>query len=225
MLFIGIGAKRVSKITALRTGKKNDKRINLYLDGKFAFSVDAVVAEQEGLRVGQELTDARVEKLGKVDQRQRAMDVAFRYLGYRPRSEAELRERLQRRGFSPEAIEEVTNRLKELGMLDDVAFAHFWVENRETFRPRSRLLTGLELKRMGVDREVIEQVVQGADDMENAYRAAVQRTRGWQLADYPDFRRRLGDYLRRRGFSYEVISHVVARIWQKQEKDWAKEGE
>jgi len=204
----------MGKITELRTGKRNEKRINIYLDGRFAFSLDAGVAEQEHLQVGQELSGDQAETLARNDQYQRGLNAAFRYLGYRPRSEAEVRERLLKRDFLPEVVEEVTGRLKELGIVDDVAFARFWVENRESFRPRGRRLTGLELRRMGVGKEVIQQAVEGADDRENAYRAAVQKARQWPSVDYPGFRRRLGDYLRRRGFDYEVIGQVVARIWQ-----------
>jgi regulatory protein len=201
-------------ITDLRTGKKNEKRIHVHLDGRFAFSLDAEVAEREGLQTGQELPESRLQTLARSDQYQRALNAAFRYLGYRPRSEAEIREKLLKRDFVPEVVDEVIGRLRELGMVDDIAFARFWVENRESFRPRSRRLTGLELRRMGVGREVVEQVVEETDDAGNAYRAAVQKTRQWPVVDYHDFRRRLGDYLRRRGFDYEVINHVVGKVWQ-----------
>jgi len=72
----------------------------------------------------------------------------------------------------------------------------------------------MELKRMGVVNDVIEQTVTGMDDDENAYRAALQKMRRGIPADYQSFRRRLGDYLRRRGFGYEVIGHAVKRVWQ-----------
>jgi len=204
----------VSRITDLRTGKGREKRINIYLDGRFAFSLGAEVAAKENLQVGQELSVDQIESLTGGDQLQRCLGAAYRYLGYRPRSESELRERMQRRGFAAETVDAAITRLKEQQLLDDEAFAQFWRENRESFGPRSQWLTGLELKRMGVMNGVIEQAVAGMDDEENAYRAALQKTRHWTPADYQSFRRRLGDYLRRRGFKYEVINHTVGRIWQ-----------
>ncbi|NQT04716.1 MAG: RecX family transcriptional regulator [Dehalococcoidia bacterium] len=204
----------MSKITDLRTGKRRNKRLNIFLDGSFAFSLGAEVVAKENLQVGQELSSNRIESLTGDDEVQRCLEAAYRYLGYRPRSEFEIRERMQRRGFASETIDAAITRLKEQALLDDEAFAQFWKENRESFRPRSRWLTGLELKRMGVVNNVIEQVVAGIDDEENAYRAALQKTRLCTPADYQSFRRRLGDYLRRRGFNYEVISHTVERIWQ-----------
>ena len=204
----------MSRITDLRTGKGREKRINIYLDGRFAFSLGAEVAAKENLQVGQDLSVDQIESLTGGDQLQRCLEAAYRYLGYRPRSESELRERMQRRGFVAETVDAAITRLKEQHLLDDEAFAQFWRENRESFGPRSQWLTGLELKRMGVMNGVIEQAVAGMDDEENAYRAALQKTRHWTPADYQSFRRRLGDYLRRRGFKYEVINHTVERIWQ-----------
>lgn len=204
----------MSKITDLRTGKRRDKRLNIFLDGRFAFSLGAEVVAKENLQVGQELSSNQIELLAGNDEVQRCLEAAYHYLGYRPRSESEIRERMQRRGFAAETIDAALTRLREQALLDDEAFAQFWKENRESFRPRSRWLTGLELKRMGVVNNVIEQAVAGIDDEENAYRAALQKTRHCTPADYQSFRRRLSDYLRRRGFNYEVISHAVERIWQ-----------
>jgi len=208
------GRSKVSRITDLRIGKRRGKRINIYLDGRFSFSLGAEVVAKENLQVGQELSVAQVEALTGSDQLQRCLEAAYRYLSYRPRSESEIRGRMQRRGFAVETIDAAIARLREQNLLDDEAFAQFWKENRESFSPRSQWLTGLELKRMGVMNDVIEQTVAGIDDDENAYRAALNKTRHGTPADYQSFRRRLGDYLRRRGFNYEVISHTLEKVWQ-----------
>ena len=207
------GRSQVSRITALRVGRR-EKRINVFLDGRFAFSLGTEVAAQENLQVGQELSGDRVELLTGSDQLQRCLEAAYRYLSYRPRSESEIRERMQRRGFAVEIVDVAINRLREQNLLNDGDFAQFWKDNRQSFSPRSRWLTGLELKRKGVTNEVIEQVVAGMDDGENAYRAALQKARHGAPTDYQSFRRRLGDYLRRRGFNYEVIGHTVEKVWQ-----------
>ena len=204
----------MSQITDLREGKGREKRINIYLDGRFAFSLGAEVAAKENLQVGQELSDDQIEALTGSDQLQRCLGAAYRYLSYRPRSEAEITERMQRRGFGRETVDAAIARLREQALIDDEAFARFWKENRESFSPRSRWLTERELRQKGVLNEAIEHVVAGMDDDENAYQAALQKTRCGTPADYQSFRRRLGDYLRRRGFNYEVIGHTVEKVWQ-----------
>ena len=204
----------MKKVTALRIGRSRKKRVNVFLDGRFAFSLEAEVAVKEGLKVGQELSAEQVEALSRSDNLQRCLNAATNYLSYRPRSESEVRERLQRRGFDDDCIKIAISKLKEQGLVDDVAFAQFWKDNRETFSQRSQWLTKLELRRKGVVDDIIDQVVEAIDDDDTAYRTALDKARRLPLADYQDFRRRLGEYLRRRGFGYEVIKHTVKRVWQ-----------
>ncbi len=208
----------MKKITTIRFETGGRKRAKVSLDGKFAFALDAevVLKLKEGLRVGQELSAGQIEALARSDQSQRCLNAALRYLSYRPRSEFELRERLYRRGFDSESVEEVCTRLREQGLVDDAAFAQFWRDNRASFSPRSRRLTRLELRRKGVDEETIDQVVGAIDDEDSAYRAALNKARSLPMSDYQSFRHRLAEYLKRRGFSYGVINHAVERVWQKQ---------
>lgn len=204
----------MSMVTALRLGKGRGKRVNVYLDGAFAFSLGVEVVAKEGLKVGQELTRSQIEALGIVDGSRRCLEAAMRYLSYRPRSEFELRERLTRRGFDSDGIETVITRLKEQGLVDDTDFARFWRDNRQSFSPRSRRLTGLELRRKGVAEEVIDRVVGEVNDDDSAYRAALSRAYRLTASDYQSFRHRLAEYLRRRGFGYRVINNTVEQLWR-----------
>ena len=202
------------QITAIRPRKGRQKRVALFLDGKFAFSLEPEVALSEGLKVGHGLSSNQIEDLLKTNRFRRCIDAAYHFLSYRPRSEDEVRNRLGRRGFDDESIEAVIGRLKEEGLIEDLAFARFWRENRQTFSPRSRRLTGLELKAKGVQLEVIDQVLGGLDDEDSAYRAASVKAGRLKTDDYQTFRKRLGAYLSRRGFGYGVINSVVRRLWQ-----------
>jgi regulatory protein len=204
----------MGKITALKTNKRTDKQVNLYLDGKFAVKLDTELAVKKGLKVGEEITDGRIKELTEDVGLARGLNLAYRFLSYRPRSEAEMKDRLHRRGFEDSKIEIIINKLKEQNLLDDTAFAQFWKENRDTFRPRSQRLTRLELKKKGVADEIIKEVTHDSDDMQSAYQAALHKAQHLPNQDYEVFRRRLGDYLKRRGFGYTVISQTVKRLWQ-----------
>jgi regulatory protein len=204
----------MSKITRLTAGKSREKRVNVHLDGKYAFSLLAEVVLKEGLRVGQELSDEQLEDLTGVDRYQRCLNAAIRFLGYRPRSEAEIKQRLQKHGFDGKLTDKALARLKEQGLVDDTAFARFWIDNRESFSPRSRRLTKLELQRKGLGNDIIEQVVGEVDDNDSAYRAALSKARRLSPSDYQVFRRRLGEHLGRRGFGYDVIKDTVERVWK-----------
>jgi len=205
----------MKKVTAIRAGRRG-KRVNVFLDDRFAFSLEAEVAVKQGLGVEQELSGGDIEALTKADLFHRCLNAALQYLSYRPRSEAELRQRLHRRGFDGDNVETALAKLRERGLVDDLAFAQFWKDNRQSFSPRSQWLTRLELRQKGVADDIIDQVVAEVDDGDSAYRAAVSRARSLALSDYHSFRRRLGEYLKRRGFGYGVISHTVERVWQEQ---------
>lgn len=206
----------MKKITALRTGTGRRKQVNIYLDGKFALSLEAEVATREGLRTEQVLSANEIEALTRLNLSQRCLKAAVHYLSYRPRSESELRGRLHQRGFAGDNIEEVVTRLKEQGLIDDAAFARFWKENRESFSPRSQRLTRLELRQKGVANDIIDDAVESIDEDDCAYRAGQRKASSLSRADYQSFRLRLGEYLKRRGFGYEVINHATERLWQDQ---------
>jgi len=204
----------VAIITALRTRRGRGKRVTVSLNGKFAFSLEAEVAVREELKVGQELANAQIEALARSDQFQRCHNTATHYLTYRHRSEHEMRQRLLRRSFSDDIVEAVLKRLKEQGLLDDMAFARFWRDNRQSFSPRSQRLVRLELRQKGVAGDIIDRAVSTISDGDNAHRIATNKARHLSLSDYETFRRRLGEYLKRRGFDYGVIKETMERLWQ-----------
>jgi len=207
----------MNKITALTAQKRNKERVNVYLDGKFAFglAVEAAV----GLRVGQTLTPVEIAELQDRDQFARAKEKALRYLTYRPRSESEVRRNLQQKGYEDDLITGVIHYLKERDLLDDEAFAAYWVEQRETFKPRSRLALRQELREKGVARRVIDAAVAGVDEYASAERAAEKRARRWEHLPYDEFRKKMGGYLKRRGFRYDVTKTTIEKIWETHEPE------
>ena len=149
---------------------------------------------------------------------QGCLDAAYRYLSYRPRSEAEIRHRLHQRGFADEMAEKAIAKLREQNMSDDFAFAQFWKDNRLSFRPKSKRLIKKELRDKKVAAEIINQVTKDIDDQEIAYKLGSSRLPTLAHLDYPDFYRRLSSYLTYRGFGYEVIKHTVTLVWQEKEQ-------
>ncbi|MFC1897085.1 regulatory protein RecX [Chloroflexota bacterium] len=204
----------MGKITALRSSKGQRKRVNISLDDRFAFSLEAEVAIQEGLQVGQEIAASQIEALARSDNFHRCLNAATHYLSYRPRSEFELRGRLRQRGFDGDSVEAVLAKLKEQGLVNDMTFAQFWKDNRESFSPRSQWLTKLELRQKGIAHNIIDQIADTIDDGDSAYRAALSKARNLSPSDYQSFRHRLGDYLKRRGFNYGITNQTIERLWQ-----------
>jgi len=128
-----------------------------------------------------------------------------------------MRQRLHQRGFDSEAVERTITKLKEQELIDDYAFAAFWKNNRLSFKPKSKRLIARELKDKKVTQEIVEQVTEDIDDDSNAHKLGCSRMQILAHLDYPDFHRRLSNYLGYRGFSYEVIKRTVALLWQEKE--------
>lgn len=206
-------------VTAIKPRKKGNNRVNLFLDGRFTLSLSASVLGEAGIQTGQSLSQFEVENLEKADLTQAAIERARRYISYRPRSESEVRARLERYGYGDDIVSRTLQSLRNSGLTDDAYFGMFWKENRANFRPCGSRLIVQELRRKGISSEVITEIAEGIDNDAEAYRAGYKKARLLLGADYQVFRRKLGAFLHRRGFDYEVIEFVVDRLWQEQEKE------
>ncbi len=212
LLFSGMLLTEAGTITRLAPQKRNKERVNVYLDGEFAFGLALNAAS--GLRVGQTLSGREVEELQAVDTVEKAKASAYRFLSYRPRSTAEVRKRLQQKGYDENVIESVVGRLGELSLLDDAQFASYWVEQRETFRPRSRRALRYELYQKGVRREIVEQALAELDETDSAKRAVERKLHQWNQLPRDDFFQKIHRFLQSRGFGYAVATEVSEELWQ-----------
>lgn len=200
------------EITALKAQKKNPNRISVYLDGEYAFGLARIVAAW--LRIGQHLSEQDIERFKQQDNAEVAYLKAMRFLGYRTRSEAEIQRKLTDQGFAQQVVDATVQRLKDNGFLGDTKFAQDWIENRTTFRPRSKRMLAIELRQKGVDDEVIEQALAETEDEQVlAYQSATKYARRLAGMEWEKFRKRLGEYLIRRGFSYGTIVPILRQVW------------
>ena len=201
----------MKKITALVVQKRNPNRVNVHLDGEYAFGLARIVAAW--LRVGAELDEKKIEQLQVEDARERALQQAILFLSYRARSESEIRQNLRKHEIPESVIDLTLDRLKKDGLANDNEFAQAWVENRSAFRPRGRRMLAMELRQKGLDDESTKAALENVDDEPLAYEAAIKRAARFNDLEWSEFRKKLSEFLARRGFSYTVIAPVVTRIW------------
>ncbi|MBN1302996.1 MAG: RecX family transcriptional regulator [Anaerolineales bacterium] len=208
----------MAKITAIETQKNNHQRVNIYLDGEFAFGLARFTAAW--LRPGQELNKEKIAGLKIEDAREVALQRALNYLSYRPRSQEEIRQNLHKHEIPDAVIEETIERLQKDGLADDRQFARLWVENRNSLRPRSRRALTIELRRKGLEETLIESVLDdNVEDEVLAYQAGLKKARKLGELEWNDFRRKLGDFLARRGFPYSIIATTVKRLWEENQAE------
>lgn len=199
------------KITTLEVQKRNPDRVSVYLDGRFAFGLPAIVAAR--LARGQFLSDAEVAELQEEGAAEEAYNRALHFLSFRPRSRAEIEGYLEKRSVNAPQIEKIVARLERAGLLDDEAFAQYWVENRERFRPRGLRALRYELRNKGIRDDTIERALASVDVSDSAYRSAGRKARQLRDMDRQTFFRKLVEHLARRGFSYDVARETAERLW------------
>ncbi|MBI3161012.1 MAG: RecX family transcriptional regulator [Chloroflexi bacterium] len=201
----------MKKITAITAQKRNPSRVNIHLDGEFAFAAARITAAW--LKVGDDLSDEKITKLLADDSREWAYQQAMLFLSYRARSEKEIRQNLQKHEMPEDVIEETLQKLRSAGLANDNEFAQTWVENRSTFRPRSRRALTMELRQKGLDDEIVRAAVSGVDEEALACEAAQKRATRLEGLEWNEYRKKLSEFLARRGFPYPVIASVVSKTW------------
>jgi len=183
-------------------------KARVFVDGEFWAELDAGVAIERGLREGAAFSREELDRARVAGERPVAMGRALNLLGYRARSEAEIRERLGRYGYAGETIEAVVVRLEELGYLDDTKFAR--LKAREKARRYGPRRVSVELRKSGVGeelgREVVEEEFAGRSEVGEARSAAARRYNG-RGSDAEA--RRVYGFLVRRGYSAEVCVQVA----------------
>ena len=177
--------------------------VTVYLDGEPALELDLELASS--LRIGQDLSEASIEALREDGQYQRALGKALQFLGYRSRSQAEVEAKLAEWGVPQGAAGRVLARLRQLRLVDDAAFAAWWVESRGRQAPRGRRALGLELRRKGLAEDLVRESLAAVD--EDAQALILAQTR-------PDFERRLGGVLARRGFGGDAMRRAIRLAWE-----------
>jgi regulatory protein len=199
-------------ITALQQQKHDAARVNVFVDGVYAFAVSLNSAAR--LYKGQVLDDAEIEQLQHDDTHERAYQKALVYLGARPRSMAEVERHLREKGCADDAIAAAMQRLVEQQLLGDEDFAQFWLENRNRFRPRSAAAIRQELRQKGVDRATIDSTLEGMNEDDAAWAAAVSKLDRWRTLPKEEFEHKLTGFLARRGFDYSTVRRTVRRAWE-----------
>jgi regulatory protein len=214
------------RITALTSQRRHPGRANLHIDGEFHCGIASDVVYAEGLRVGDDITPDRLQRLRHADDCWRATDAALSLLAARARARQELANRLRRKGFDAAAVDHALERVERLGLIDDQAFAEAWVRDRLRLRPRGTRALVAELTGNGVAPAVARTAVadvmrtEGTDDAELCRQAAEKwlrsrSERGCVAADRDEQRRRegrLSAYLARRGYASAAIHEVLTSV-------------
>lgn len=147
------------------------------------------------------------------DDWERAREIVLRRLSVQARSRSELRSSLRQAAIPPEIAEAVLDRMDEVGLVDDAAFAESWVRSRQQRKQLSARALRQELQRKGIDRDTVEASVAEVDadaELEAAIGLAERKARSMSTLDPAVRRRRLAAALARRGFGHDIVRSALA---------------
>ncbi len=200
-------------ITSITVQKKNKNRFNIFINDQYAFSLNRQHAG--GLKQGEPLSRNRIEDLKQADEKDTAYSRALFYLKFRSRSRMEIERYLKGKKFSSVAITTALSRLEDNGYINDLNFVRLWIDNRRRFKPKGSYALKWELREKGIDEQIINSVLMDFDETESAWAAVTPRIDRMRNLEKSKFKKRLYDFLNRRGFGYSICKETCDQAWEK----------
>lgn len=197
-------------ITSIKSQKKKN-RVSIYLDDKFGFGIDLENFVKLGLKIDQELTDEEIVEIVKKAEFQKTLDKLLRFATLRPRSEKEIKDYFRRKKVHESLHPKLFDRLNHLELIDDEKFAKWWVEQRQSFRPKPKRIMNYELRMKGIKKEIIEEVLgeKEIDEEKIARELLAKKAYKWKNLPLREARQKMSQYLAGKGFGWEVIEKIV----------------
>lgn len=201
------------KITKIES-QKNKNRVNVYIDENFAFGIDIEILYKYSLEVDMEIDESFIKDVLQGEEQNRANNYALNLLSYRWRSECEIRNSMNTKGYSQDTIDNTIKFLKEQELIDDRRFAESFIKDKINFRDWGSYRLKQELFSKGVSKNIVDEVIEKYcdDEFERAMNLASKKIKSYKNDDKNAIYRKLGGYLQRKGYSYDVISKVLKEI-------------
>ena len=203
-------------ITSLKP-QKNKKRVNVYLDEKYAFGIDLDNLVKLGLKVEQVLTEDQVEKIIKKAEFQKTLNKLLRFATLRPRSKKEVQTWFIKHKVQLSLHKNLLNKLKNLKLLDDKKFAQWWVEQRTNFRPKGKWVLKAELRQKGIARDLIDETIEklNLNEEKIAINLLEKKIYRWKNMDKNEAKAKMGQFLARKGFGWNAIRSAIDQLLEK----------
>lgn len=205
------------KITRI-TVQKDSTRISLYVDDEFYMGLPVEAIDEFKLKKEMELDHETARLLKCFDELHRAKSAAYRYLSYRQRSVSEMVGYLSRKGFEQQSISAVIGLLQESGYLNEKNFAKTYVEDKTKLSSLGTYRLKAELRAKGIDEELIRDALSNLEPDIKHLVELVRRKYSSSLVDDKNATiRKIGGFLQRKGYGYEVIRKVIDRLGSEEE--------
>ncbi|MBP3628002.1 MAG: RecX family transcriptional regulator [Anaerotignum sp.] len=201
-------------VTAITQQKKDETKYNVFIDGEYVFALPMQDILYFKLKEGREVPEETVEYIQNSLIYIKAQDLALHYIGYKMRTVKEIRMKLEEKGFSEEVIKKVIVFLEKYGYADDREYCRKYIKEKLRMKPKSGYALKIELRQRGISSRIIDEVMAETelDEEGDAFRWLERTSRGnWPPADEKQ-KKKLYDFLLRKGYSYDVIGEAFRRM-------------
>ena len=209
-------------ITDIQKQKTDPSRCSIFLDGVFFSGATQETINKFNLKCGKEIDDSELEELLYEEEFSKAKDYVYKLLAKRMYTKKEIQNKLQSKKYSLKVIQNILSLMEEYRYLNDKLFAEEWVESRIRSKPKGKIALKRELMQKGIDESTIEQVLESKLDesklSESALELARHRVKYYSKDDALTTKRKLMDFLLRRGFDYEIINDVISKVIDKDDR-------
>lgn len=214
------------RITSIEPQKRKQNRFNIFLEGQFAFGISSFSLLQNNLKVGKNLTDNEIAKIISTGELSKLVDIAFKFLSFRPRSEKEVVDYLIKKISTSQhinysqakesiLINRVLTKLKKYSYINDYEFAKWWLASRVATKKGPRIVK-FELIKKGVDKEIINSVLENFPNQEELAKLVIRRKiHNWQKLNSKELYKKIYQYLLGKGFDFETAKNVFAHFTKK----------
>lgn len=211
-------------ITKIGRQKNNNERYNLYLDEKYAFSVDEAVLIKYQLSKGKVIEAFTIDEIVFDDEVRKAYNKAINFLSYRMRSEHEVKKKLQMSEFGEAVILEAVRKLYDHGFLNDESFTKALVNTQKKNSKKGPTAIRQELKKKGINKDLQEEVLAtySEDEQLTIARTLTEKIINQNVDKTPrQIKQKVQDSLQRKGYNFTIISQAIDSFkLDKEQEEW-----
>lgn len=201
------------KITDI-TPQKQNERENIFIDDKFAFGVSSELRYKYDLHIGKEITDDFINDVLKAEEQNKVLNHAFNILSYSQNSKKGLYTKLMRKGYEEEFVLKAIEYCEERNYINDKLYAENFIKDKTNINKYGPNKVRYDLISKGVSKDIIDEVlvIDSDDEYERAIELANKRIKSYKNDDKAAIYRKLGGFLQRRGYTYDVVSKVLREV-------------
>lgn len=211
-------------ITKITQQKKDSERYNIFLDEKYAFSVDEAILVKFGLTKGMTLDDWSIDDMVYEDEIRKAFNRALHYLGFRMRSEHEVKKKLLDAGYGEAVVREAIVKLRNLGFLNDETFSEALLQTQKNASSKGPRAIRQELQKKGIGKELQAQVLESYSEDEQlqiATKLAEKAANANRAIAPAQLKQKIQNALLRKGYSFDIIKQALEGIdFDREEDEW-----